>query len=61
MDKAKEEASIPDSRPGKNRAEEKNWQDLDKSSKECKEAYNLMMTLLHDLKEHHDAKHQEKK
>jgi hypothetical protein len=60
-DKAKEEASTQDWRPSKARAEQKNWEDLGKSSKEFKEAYNLMMTLLRDLKEHRDPKHQEKK
>jgi hypothetical protein len=32
-----------------------------KSTREFKQSYNLIMTLLHDLQEHRDPKHQEKK
>jgi hypothetical protein len=43
-DKANEEASTLDWRPSNERVEEKNWEDLCKSTREFKEAYNLMMT-----------------
>ena len=60
-DKAREEVSTPDWKPSKERVEEKNWEDLGKSSRQFKRAYNLMMALLQNLQDLQDPKEPEKK
>ena len=60
-EKAKEDGSTPEWKPSKEKIEEKIWEDLAKSSRQFKRAYNLMMALLQNLQDLQDPKDLERK
>ena len=60
-EKAKEDGSTPEWKPSKQKLEEKIWEDLAKSSRQFKQAYNLMMALLQNLQDLQDPKELKRK
>ena len=58
---AKEKGSTLEWKPSKEKIEGKLWEDLAKSSRQFRQAYDLMMGLLKNLQDLQDPKEPEKK
>jgi hypothetical protein len=56
----KERGSTLEWKPSKEKVEAKLWEDLAEYTEKFWQAYDLMMSVLHDLQIHHDPKNQEK-
>jgi len=60
LPKGKEKASTPEWKPSKAKIEEKLWGDFARSTEQFQQAYNLMMSVVKDLQDHHNPQEQEK-